>query len=437
MEQQLNENHQKVPSLVAENHQQKKKGIVENDRIISISVVDQKMISKGPFNNFTTPNKDCIETILHEYEKTLSHRSRYHLGYPVNLSKGNYANLDPLMSFHINNCGDPFTDPHWGFNSRQFELGVLDWFAQIWEINKDDYWAYITNGGTEGNFHGLWIGRELLGDGILYASQDTHYSVFKIAKLYRMEYVVVESSINGEMDYEDFRRKLLLNKDKPAIVVANIGTTFKGAIDDLDLIIEILHECGFSNKRFYIHCDAALLGLMLPFNKHAPKISFKKPIGSISVSGHKFLGCPMPCGIQMTRKSYIDLISQDVEVIYSKDATISGSRNGHAAIYLWHNLSIKGKIGLEKDSQKCLENASYFEGLIKGEGIVCFRNEWSLVVVFERPKDDEIIHQWQLSCEGDLAHIVVLPNVTQEKLTEFFHQLISGRTSRTNMTQSS
>ncbi|GAA0184303.1 hypothetical protein LIER_31591 [Lithospermum erythrorhizon] len=54
--------------------------------------------------------------------------------------------------------------------------------------------------------------------------------------------VVVESSMNGEMDYGDFRRKLLLNKDKPAIVVANIGTTFKGAIDNLDLIIEILQE---------------------------------------------------------------------------------------------------------------------------------------------------------------------------------------------------
>ncbi|GAA0184304.1 hypothetical protein LIER_31592 [Lithospermum erythrorhizon] len=86
-----------------------------------------------------------------------------------------------------------------------------------------------------------------------------------------------------------------------------------------------------------------------------------------------------------------------------RDATISGSRNGDAALYLWYSLSIKGKIGLEKESQKCLENASYYEGLLKGEGIVCFRNEWSLVVVFERPKDDEIVHQWQLSCEGDLA----------------------------------
>ena len=26
-------------------------------------------------------------------------------------------------------------------------------------------------------------------------------------------------------------------------------------------------------------------------------MTFKKPIGSVSVSGHKFVGCPMPCGV--------------------------------------------------------------------------------------------------------------------------------------------
>lgn len=45
------------------------------------------------------------------------------------------------------------------------------------------------------------------------------------------------------------------------------GTTVKGAVDDLDLVIQILEEYGYSHDRFYIHCDGALFGLMMPFVK--------------------------------------------------------------------------------------------------------------------------------------------------------------------------
>lgn len=37
-------------------------------------------------------------------------------------------------------------------------MGVLDWFARLWEIEKSDYWGYITNCGTEGNLHGVLVG---------------------------------------------------------------------------------------------------------------------------------------------------------------------------------------------------------------------------------------------------------------------------------------
>lgn len=41
----------------------------------------------------------------------------------------------------------------------------------------------------------------------------------------------------------------------------------KGAVDDLDLVIKTLEDNGFSHDRFYIHCDGALFGLMMPFVK--------------------------------------------------------------------------------------------------------------------------------------------------------------------------
>lgn len=51
------------------------------------------------------------------------------------------------------------------------------------------------------------------------------------------------------------------------------GTTVKGAVDDLDLVIETLEECGFTHDRFYIHCDGALFGLMMPFVKRVSALS--------------------------------------------------------------------------------------------------------------------------------------------------------------------
>lgn len=45
------------------------------------------------------------------------------------------------------------------------------------------------------------------------------------------------------------------------------GTTVKGAIDDLDMVIQTLEETGFTQDHFYIHCDGALFGLMMPFVK--------------------------------------------------------------------------------------------------------------------------------------------------------------------------
>ena len=39
----------------------------------------------------------------------------------------------------------------------------------------------------------------------------------------------------------------------------------KGAVDDLDLVIKTLSETGFTEDRFYIHCDGALFGFMMPF----------------------------------------------------------------------------------------------------------------------------------------------------------------------------
>ena len=84
------------------------------------------------------------------YQKSL-------IGYPYNLDF-NYGALAQLQHFSINNLGDPFIESNYGVHSRQFEVGVLDWFARLCELEKNEYWGYITNCGTEGYLHGILVG---------------------------------------------------------------------------------------------------------------------------------------------------------------------------------------------------------------------------------------------------------------------------------------
>ncbi|KAF3791568.1 Serine decarboxylase 1 [Nymphaea thermarum] len=237
-------------------------------------------------------------------------------------------------------------------------------------------------GEGEARMAGVLARREVFPDGILYASRESHYSVFKAARMYRMGCIKVNTLTSGEIDCADFRTKLLQNKDKPAIINVNIGTTVKGAVDDLDLVIRTLEETGFGRDRFYIH-------------SMAPKVSFKKPIGSVSVSGHKFVGCPMPCGVQITRLEHSNTLSRNVEYLASRDATIMGSRDGHAPIFLWYTLNRKGYRGFQKEVQKCLRNAHYLKDSLHAAGIGAMLNELSSTVVFERPHDEEFIRKWQ------------------------------------------
>jgi hypothetical protein len=48
-------------------------------------------------------------------------------------------------------------------------------------------------------------------------------------------------------------------------------------------------------------------------------------------------------------------------------------------------------------------------------------------VVFERPREQAFVRKWQLACEGDIAHVVVMPHVTLDKLSEFVSDLLASR----------
>jgi len=151
--------------------------------------------------------------ILKAYETHLQRRSMTHLGYPYNLTHRNNE-LATFMQYSINNLGDPFEPSNYGVHSRQFEVAVIDFFAKLWKCDEEDYWGYVTTCGTEGNLHAMLLARECHPTGIVYTSKDTHYSIFKAAKYYKMDAVGIPSLPMGEIDYDELSVNLVKNKGR-------------------------------------------------------------------------------------------------------------------------------------------------------------------------------------------------------------------------------
>lgn len=346
------------------------------------------------------------------------------LGYPVNLQH-DCSDIARFLEFSLNNMGDPFQHSPIQLNSLEFEREVIECFEWLTGGDPEDTWGYVTGGGTEGNMYGLYLARELLPDGIVYFSEETHYSVMKVLRLQHMPNIMLKSQPNGELDYEDLEASLRINRHRPPIIFANIGTTMKGAIDNLDRIHAILSDLAL--PQHYIHADAALHGLGLAFLDDAPPWNFKAGVDSLSISGHKWLGSPIPCGIALARRRHVERIARSVEYVSLRDTTLAGSRNGLTPMILWHSLRRHGYEGLRAMVHQCLATADFTVSLLREHGFDAWRNPHSPIVVFPRPPEF-LQHRWCLAPQGQLTHIVCMAHVTQEIIRRFVNEYVAAMT---------
>ena len=388
----------------------------------------------------SAPDKDSIlsgdaaretESRLDELFAYIQSESENFLGYPCNQAF-DYSPLDRFIKYSLNNVGDPFLPSTFKLNTHAIECEVIEQFARFTRAVPEDVWGYVTNGGTEGNMYGFYLARELYPEGIVYFSEDTHYSVSKILRLLKSKSIMIKSQDNGEVDYDDLRETIRIHRDTPPIIFANIGTTMKGAVDNLDTINGILDELALPDH--YIHADAALSGMILPFVENPVAFGFDAGIDSISISGHKMIGAPFPCGVVLARKQNVRRIARSVEYIGTLDTTLSGSRNALSPLFLWYALRQHGEQGYKKIIQACFDMADYAIEKLASLGLDPWRNEYSNSVVFNRPAES-IVHQWQLAVQGPVAHIITMPHVSTEQIDRFVQDLrnsSAGRNSSDN-----
>ena len=336
------------------------------------------------------------------------------IGYPCN-QIFDYSELLPFMSHCLNNVGDPFHDSNFRSNTHEIEREVVGTFSDLMRLDREDGWGYVTSGGTEGNMYGLYMGREAFPDGVVYFSQDTHYSVVKILRLLKMRNIMIKSQDNGEIDYDDLRETVRINRDSPAIIMANIGTTMKGAIDDVGRIRGIFDDLAVSSS--YIHADAALSGMILPFADDPQPYGFDAGFDSVAISGHKMIGSPVPCGVALTKREYVARVSRSIEYVGALDTTLAGSRSALAPLILWYAFERIGLDGFREMVRECLDVAEYAVARFRDSGIPAWRNRNSVTVVFPKPPK-AVFRKWMIAPYEDIAHVITMPHVTREVIDE-------------------
>jgi histidine decarboxylase len=348
------------------------------------------------------------------------------LGYPL-ARDFDYSEILPLINYSLNNIGDPKINSTTAIATKDEENEVVDFFADIFRAPANNYWGYVTNGGTEGNLYALYLARELYPDAMVYFSESTHYSAQKNLHLLKLDSITIKCQENGEMDYKDLEEVLSQHRHRPAIVFANIGTTMTEAKDNVATIKQILKQQVI--RQHYIHCDAALAGTYTALVEPHHPFNFEDGADSISISGHKFIGSPIPCGVVIVKKNYKERIGQLIPYIGTLDTTITGSRNGHTPMFLWYAIKKWGKEGFLQRAEHGMELAKYTRRKLNSMGWKAWMNPNSLTVVIDKPAD-EIIAKWQIASEGNMSHIICMPGVTKEQIDLFLADMLKFYGSR-------
>jgi glutamate/tyrosine decarboxylase-like PLP-dependent enzyme len=379
-----------------------------------------------------------------------THQRNRLLGYPINMNTPHPAFFrwrDELCragidQFAYNNVGNPFKQSPIPFNTHDYERQTIIAFGRLLGFPTDDTWGFLSNSGTDSNMHGMYMGRTILKGRTgripkAYYTREAHYSVQILSDLLGLEHEQVATLADGGLDPDDLQRRLSRDPIRPALVVATIGTTFKGAIDDIDQIQDRLrgHES-------YLHLDAALFGGYLPFTSHRDIVSFARGTGdrkarydSIAVSCHKFFGFPNPAGLYLTRRSMYEefntLFSRihNPEYIHQVPGTITCSRDATKPAEFFYYTTPRARRKQTEDATAMLDNTSYLLDVLNSEfpRLLARRaNNLSNTVYFRNP-GESIVEKYSLATmtidEGgrpaEFAHVVVMPHVSRHVLNEF------------------
>lgn len=291
--------------------------------------------------------------------------------------------------------------------TRKLERELIGMLADLYNLPETEVDGYVTNGGTEGNLAGLWIGRNLLlGDvsdesGLrpsmpiaVIAARTAHYSVRKVCNLLGLgegywrkcpkcghshefvsapdgsglQLVDVDDTFAIDLDaFEQRLRELSVLGVRHALVIATVGTTITGSVDPIKDMCALLRSAYDAwGIKSHFHVDAAFGGLVLPFiqgnshtnSQYAIDWSEWPEVASLCVNWHKMGLVPYGAGTFLCRKNLLTHVQRHVAYsMTGMDTTVVGSRSGAMAAACWAVVQMMGYEGFQVMVSHCMTTA--------------------------------------------------------------------------------
>ncbi|CAB3379000.1 Hypothetical predicted protein [Cloeon dipterum] len=151
---------------------------------------------------------------------------------------------------------------------------------------------------------------------VLFASEDAHYSIHKMAALEGLGEAAVRSvtcDSQGRMDLKALEAEIQVAKRDgvhPFMVVATAGTTVLGALDPLSAIADVCSTHGL-----WLHVDAAWGGGLLFSKEHRHLLAGIERADSVAWNPHKLLAVPQQCSTLLVRHEGL------LKACHGRDAT--------------------------------------------------------------------------------------------------------------------
>ena len=266
--------------------------------------------------------------------------------------------------------------------------GVMSSIQEFFEhqLGFRGFYAVPTYGGSESTLTALYVLREKTGGNKIVVSRAAHQSVYKAARILGLRTIVVPVDGFDRIDVSELRRVLGREREGVAGVVATLGTTDLGSIDDISGVVEVAEEAGIP-----VYLDAAFGGFPLSLAKGIDVFRARSSVvAGIGMDLHKFLSSP-PAGFLLIREELAGFLRFPAPYMPEGfQESLLWTRSGFGAGFLYSCVKLLGLQGLREIALELLGKTRAIHDYARSKGLaVMSMGETPMLVV--RPQNRSAI----------------------------------------------
>lgn len=278
--------------------------------------------------------------------------------------------------------------------TTELEVEVIKQIAKMFGYTK--WLGHLTSSGTIANLEALWVAREIHPNKIIVFSSESHYTHKRMCKVLKIPFIEVPTDVLGKINISHLKK--IVKNNNVGTIVANIGTTGFGAVDNLKEILPLAKK-----YKVRIHADAAYGGFFTLLAKKNPaeveneNFGLLKYCDSIVIDPHKRGLQPYGCGCVIFKDPAVGkFYKHDSPYTYFTsnklhlgEVTLECSRAGASAAALWATLKafpLKLNSGLGNILSETRKCALKWHSLISKSNILIslLKPELDIVVYFPK-----------------------------------------------------